>query len=253
MTLVIDASGRRGWPRRAAGQEPSPSQLSWTRRARRSPAPASVLRASGVARARAISTRCRRSPSRRAGTARSRAASGAGVWHATRTSAGDATTIAAQRARDVATFSRLREYRNSIPRGASSAVERRHRVDRDRRLLALEPVDGADPRSGVARVRERPRDALDVGVVRRDDDACPRGRSAASRLRDPSSAPPRRASSRTRPAMTSGLLDRLGRVAVVLDGQPADAGPVRRRDADERLAGERRLPARAAARRTPRR
>ena len=43
-----------------------------------------------------------------------------GVAHETRTRAGDATTSATQRARDVATFSRLSEYRNSMPRGASS-------------------------------------------------------------------------------------------------------------------------------------
>ena len=46
-----------------------------------------------------------------------------GVWHATFTSSGEATTIATHRARDVATFSRLSEYRNSMPRGASSGVD----------------------------------------------------------------------------------------------------------------------------------
>ena len=46
-----------------------------------------------------------------------------GVRHATRTSAGDMTIAATHFARDVATFSRLSEYRNSIPRGASSGLE----------------------------------------------------------------------------------------------------------------------------------
>src|SRR6185503_6321630 len=50
-----------------------------------------------------------------------------GLWHATRTRAGEATTIAAQRAREVATFSRFIEYRNSIPRDVR--VVRRHDDD----------------------------------------------------------------------------------------------------------------------------
>ena len=46
-----------------------------------------------------------------------------GVRQATRTSAGDITIAATQRARDVATLRRLSEYRNSMPRGASSGVD----------------------------------------------------------------------------------------------------------------------------------
>jgi hypothetical protein len=43
-----------------------------------------------------------------------------GVRHDGDSSLGDPTTIAAQRARDVATLRRFRLYRNSMPRGASS-------------------------------------------------------------------------------------------------------------------------------------
>src|SRR5437588_4492520 len=46
-----------------------------------------------------------------------------GVLHAGWRRAGDATTIATHCARDVATLRRLRLYRNSIPRGASSGVD----------------------------------------------------------------------------------------------------------------------------------
>ena len=46
-----------------------------------------------------------------------------GVRHSGSNNASDATTIAAHLARDVATFSRFRLYRNSIPLGASSGCE----------------------------------------------------------------------------------------------------------------------------------
>jgi hypothetical protein len=43
-----------------------------------------------------------------------------GARHSGSNNRGDATRIATARARDVATFNRLRLYRNSMPRGASS-------------------------------------------------------------------------------------------------------------------------------------
>src|SRR5271165_5208381 len=46
-----------------------------------------------------------------------------GVLHCTANKAGLATMTATHLARDTATFNRLRLYRNSIPRGASSGVD----------------------------------------------------------------------------------------------------------------------------------
>ena len=46
-----------------------------------------------------------------------------GVLHSTRNSAGLATSTATQRAREIATFSRFKLYKNSIPLGASSGLE----------------------------------------------------------------------------------------------------------------------------------
>ena len=67
-------------------------------------------------------------------------------------------------AREVATFSRLSEYRNSMPRGASAQLRRGQRIDHDRRLLPLELVDGADARARNALLQLK-----NLGVVRRDD------------------------------------------------------------------------------------
>ena len=65
-------------------------------------------------------------------------------------SRGLATRTTAHRALDVATLSRFRLYRNSIPRGASAGERRGHRVDHDRRLLALETVHRPDTRARQA-------------------------------------------------------------------------------------------------------
>ena len=96
--------------------------------------------------------------------ARSRAASGAASGSGRGSRSGLATTAATQRARDVATLRRWRLYRNSMPRGASSSELRRHRVDRDRRLLALELVDRPDARAGQ-RLADRARPGRCTGAT----------------------------------------------------------------------------------------
>ena len=84
-----------------------------------------------------------------------------------------------------------------MPRGASSRARRGHRVDRDRRLLALELVDGADAGAGQ-RARAI---ARDLGVVRRDDEDVLQRRSAARR-------PSRRSTSRRADELADQVGDR---------------------------------------------
>ena len=95
-----------------------------------------------------------------------------------------------QRAREVATLRRCRLYRKSMPRGASSGRGRRHRVDADRGLLALELVDGSD-----AGLRGQP--ALDLRRPGRCTARRCRSRPSATGLLvavlvDPAAHPPRR-------------------------------------------------------------
>ena len=108
-------------------------------------------------------------------------------------SRGRATRYARHCAREIATLSRFREKRKSSPRGTSSAARARHRVEDDRRLLALELVHGADrdrrrqlARAGsgrarcTARPRSRPRAASAPRAVARRRTASRRSRSISA-------------------------------------------------------------------------
>ena len=166
--------GRRGWPvarRRAAAQlgggrvracRRYASAATGVAHGRSDDTPtAGIARALAAAAAdgRGRRRRCRRDLDRRHSPFAS--CIWRGVWQATRTSSGDATTTATHRARDVATFSRLSEYRNSMPRGASSGRRGRHRVDRR----------SAPPGPGTCR-------------------PCRRGPRRAPRARAPAGSPP---------------------------------------------------------------
>ena len=147
-----------------------------------------------------------------------------GVRHSTRSSAGLHTTNASACARghgDVEAVEVVQELHPA--RDVVGASTGRHRVDDDRRLLALELVDGADrgrPRAGARRSRATcalygatTRTSSAVSVARR----CPVCRSTAGR-RGPSTSSPT-------------ALDLLGRrraVAVVLDRHAPQAGLRRR-------------------------
>ncbi len=88
-----------------------------------------------------------------------------GVRHCTRGSSGLATTRNRARALDTATLRRWRPYRNSIAARDVVGATRGHRVDDDRRLLALELVDGADART----FGQRGGELAHLRVVRRHD------------------------------------------------------------------------------------
>ena len=71
----------------------------------------------------------------------------------TSSSRGEQTRYARHCARETATFSRFRDMRKSMPRGASSPARGRHREEDDRRLLPLELVHRADARRRPAAAR----------------------------------------------------------------------------------------------------
>ena len=77
------------------------------------------------------------------------------------------TTTATQRARDVATLRRLPAVQEVHPARRELRARRRHRVDADRRLLALELVDRPDPRlARAAAARIAPTWALYGATIR---------------------------------------------------------------------------------------
>ena len=109
-----------------------------------------------------------------------------------------------------------------MPRGASSGRRRRHRVDADRRLLALELVDRPDPRLG----RQQPLDRPDLGVVRRDDqDVVPADRPAST----PCSVDPGRAALDERPGERGDRVGLVRRLVVRAVGRRRRAAAGRRR------------------------
>ena len=121
----------------------------------------------------------------------------------TSSSGGAQTRYARHCARETATFSRFRDMRKSIPRGASLA-RGGHREEDDRRLLALELVDRADRDASGSRSCSSRTCALKGATTitspgaerpRRRRPSPSRCRRAAARSRRGSAPPPPRTTS----------------------------------------------------------
>ncbi len=168
------------------------------------------------------------------------------VRQSTSSSRGEQTTYARHCARETATFSRFRESRKSSPRGTSSPLERRHRVEDDRRLAALELVDRADLDAGGQPLAQQPH----LRVVRRDDHHVGRARAAArsalvtERLPDE----PLDLGARSRPPPRSDST----RLPSCSTGEPADADAVGGRPLGALAGSSRAGPRRTRPRRTGR-
>ena len=133
------------------------------------------------------------------------------------------------------------------------AARARHRVEDDRRLLALELVDGADPDAPVGDLLAQ---AAHLRVVRRDDDDVLVRQRRARRARRRTAS---RAAARSRRATTAASSGDATRCPSCSTGEEAEAVPVRDRplEADsrrlepalvERLRDETRTPPAASAR-----